>query len=110
MVYVDALSRFPVILIMHDSVLLKLKSAQDHIKEIRTIKEILQTKRYKVYSMKNGILDKFVDGTDLVLIPQSILADVIKNAHQRGDFASKRIEEIIKQNYYIPKLKVKIEK
>ena len=40
-VHVDALSRFPIMLINDDSCLLKLKATQEHDDEIHAVKEIL---------------------------------------------------------------------
>ena len=49
MAHVDELCQFPVMLINHNSFLLKLKAAQEQDDEIRAIKEILLVKPYNDY-------------------------------------------------------------
>ena len=50
--HVDGLIRFPVMMITRDSVLLKLKFAQENDDEVWVIKGILKTKPYKNYYIK----------------------------------------------------------
>lgn len=36
--------------------------------------------------------------------------DIIKKAHEKGNFRQKKMEEIIEKEFFIPKLKPKIER
>lgn len=51
---------------------------------------------------------KFSEGRDLLVIPKRLQTEVIKNAHDKGLFSIKKMEEAVKQEYYIPKLEKKI--
>lgn len=109
MAHVDALSRFPVMMIAQDSLLLKLQSAQEQVEEICAIKEILKLKPYNDYCIKGIILYKFVGGVELLVVPNAMQKDIIKEAHQRGHFSSLKTLASLKQNYYIPKVKEKVD-
>ncbi|GBN95131.1 Transposon Tf2-6 polyprotein [Araneus ventricosus] len=87
MTHVDALSRSPIgiFCISFDNILPRLKSAQDNDNEVKAIKELLRISAYENYFDRNGILYKFVEGKELVVV---CLTDY----------------------YYIPKLRQKVEK
>lgn len=107
--HVDALSRYPV-MIIQDSLVTKIKTAQEQDSEIQTIKEILKLKPYSDFLLKSDILYKFIDGEELLVVPESMQIDIIRNAHDRGHYASKRTEETLKHQFYIPKVKEKIDR
>ena len=111
MPHVDALSRSPINIfpVVIDDILPKLKLAQDEDNEIKVIKELLKTSNYDNYCERNGILYKFVDGKDLLVVPESMQSEIIKNAHEKGHFGLKHTEKRLEDLYYIPKLKRKIE-
>ncbi|GBN01575.1 hypothetical protein AVEN_72938-1 [Araneus ventricosus] len=70
MTHVDALSRSPIDIfcISFDNILPRLKSAQDNDNEVKAIKELLRISAYEDYCDRNGILYKFVEGKELVVV------------------------------------------
>ena len=56
-----------------------------------------------------NLLYKFVNGIELLVVPTAMQTDIIKDAHQRGHFASAKTLAILKENYYIPKVKEKVD-
>ena len=108
MAHVDALSRNPCYIIQ-DSVTLQIRNAQMTDEHITTIKTLLLKAPYDNYIVKNDLLFKNIDGRDLLVVPADMEANIIKSAHERGHFAVKRTQEILQQNFFIPKLKSKIE-
>ncbi|GBN83663.1 Retrovirus-related Pol polyprotein from transposon 297, partial [Araneus ventricosus] len=70
MTHVDALSRFPINIfcISFDNILPRLKSSQDSDNEVKAIKELLRISAYEDYCDRNGILYKFVEGKELVVV------------------------------------------
>ncbi|GBN63769.1 Pro-Pol polyprotein [Araneus ventricosus] len=70
MTHVDALSRSPIDIfcISFDNILPRLKSAQDSDNEVKAIKELLRISAYEDYCDRNGILYKFVEGKELVVV------------------------------------------
>ncbi|GBM35452.1 hypothetical protein AVEN_73251-1 [Araneus ventricosus] len=112
MTNVDALSRSPINIFCFpfDSILPRLKSAQDKDNEVKTIKELLRISAYENYCDRNGILYKFVEGKELVVVPDSMQTEIIRNAHERGHTEVKYTEKHLQDYYYIPKLRQKVEK
>ncbi|GBO13085.1 Retrovirus-related Pol polyprotein from transposon 297 [Araneus ventricosus] len=111
MTHVDALSRSPINIfcISFDNILPRLKSAQDNDNEVKAIKELLRISAYENYCDRNGIFYKFVEGKELVVVPDSMQTEIIRNAHERGHTGVKYTEKL-QDYYYIPKLRQKVEK
>ncbi|GBM10006.1 Transposon Tf2-11 polyprotein [Araneus ventricosus] len=112
MTHVDALSRSPIDIfcISFDNILPRLKSAQDSDNEVKAVKELLRISAYEDYCDRNGILYKFVEGKELVVVPDSMQTEIIRNAHERGHTGVKYTEKNLQDYYYIPKLRQKVEK
>lgn len=105
MKHVDSLSRYPVMTISNkDNVVIKITNAQENDPELRAIKEVLKSKPYDDYLIRNNVLYKYKDGRELFVVPHEMQNEIIQMAHGKGHFAIKRTEEIIKQEYYVPKL------
>ncbi|GBN89354.1 hypothetical protein AVEN_114684-1 [Araneus ventricosus] len=111
MTHVDALSRSPIDIfcISFDNTLPRLKSAQDNDNEVKAIKELLRISAYEDYCDRNGILYKFVEGKELVIVPDSMQTEIIRNAHEKGHTGVKYTEKHLQDYYYIPKLRQKVE-
>lgn len=110
MTHVDALSRICVVTLPADPFISRLKLAQQRDPFIQKICGQIAEGSSTDFIVKNGILFKLVEGTDLFVVPDSMELEIIRNAHNNGHFAVKRTEDHIKQKYFIPNLKVKIEK
>ncbi|GBN95718.1 hypothetical protein AVEN_21208-1 [Araneus ventricosus] len=112
MTHVYALSRSPIDIfcISFDNILPRLKSALDNDNEVKAIKELLRISAYKNYCYRNGILDKFVEGKELVVVLDSMQTEIIRNAHELGHTGVKYTEKHLQGYYYIPKLRQKVEK
>ncbi|GFY17895.1 hypothetical protein TNCV_3383881 [Trichonephila clavipes] len=111
MAHVDALSRIQVLTNQcNDSIVHSIKESQELDPHILFIKALLQKGPYDNYCIKNNILYKFVDGAEVLVIPDEMQHHFIKNAHDKGHFSVKRTLEHIKNKYFIPQLQSKIEK
>jgi len=108
--HVDALSRYPVMSIIENSIIVKIKEAQKNDSELKAIMEILEHKAYEDYLLRKGVLYKYKDGPELLVLPKSMHNEVIQMAHNKGHFSVKCTEENQKNDYYIPKLREKIER
>ena len=111
MAHVDALSRFPinVFSISLDNILPKLKLAQDSDDAIKAIKELLKVTNHEDYCDRNGILYKFVKGKELIVVPDSMQTEIIRNAHEKGHSGIKYTEKYLQDYFFIPKLRQKVE-
>ncbi|GFW78147.1 transposon Tf2-11 polyprotein [Trichonephila clavipes] len=111
MAHVNALSRIQVLTNQcTDSIVHRIKESQELDPHILSIKALLQNAPYDNYCIKNNILYKFIDGAEVLVIPDEMQHHFIKNAHDKGHFSVKRTLEHIKNKYFIPQLQSKIEK
>ncbi|XP_018357329.1 PREDICTED: uncharacterized protein LOC108757418 [Trachymyrmex cornetzi] len=110
MTHVDALSRYPVMTVFNHDVTPKIKRAQEADKNIQIIKQRLEEASYEGYHVLNSVVYKQEKGYNLLMIPKSLQDEIIRRAHEQGHFAAKRTEEKLKQEYYIPDLRTKVEK
>ncbi|GFW66878.1 hypothetical protein TNCV_4687631 [Trichonephila clavipes] len=110
MAHVDALSRPPHCMLIQNSVHLQFLKAQQADDQITTIKTLLDTTPHDNYIVKNKLLYKTVNGTDLLVVPDEMQANIIKTAQERGHFAVLRTQDLVNKDFYIPRLKDKVEK
>lgn len=86
-----------------------IKSEQDKEERLRVIKQLLAKEPYEDYSLENGLLVKRSGTKNAVVLPSSMCHDVIRKVHENGHFGVKKMKEAIQNDYYIPKLKEKLE-
>ncbi|GFV97549.1 hypothetical protein TNCV_2040571 [Trichonephila clavipes] len=110
MAHVDALSRPAHCMLIQNSVHLQFLKAQQADDQITTIKTLLETTPHDNYIVKNKLLYKTVNGTDLLVVPDEMQANIIKIAHERGHFAVLRTQGLVSKDFHIPRLKDKVEK
>ena len=59
----------------------KIELAQKSDSEVKAIKKLLAVSNYDNYSDQNGILYKFIDGKELLVVPNNMQTDIIRTAH-----------------------------
>ncbi|GFU51219.1 transposon Ty3-I Gag-Pol polyprotein [Trichonephila clavipes] len=94
MQHVDALSRYPVMLVTSDELTYKIANAQESDEYIRTIKKLLQEGKTSEFIVSNKILYKISEDQELLVVPEMMQVDVIKKAHSFGHFAATKTEEL----------------
>ena len=60
--------------------------------------------------LNNNILYNYCNILDHLVVPDDMQFNVIKNIHGRSHFAHKHCEAVIKEQFFIPNLKAKIDK
>lgn len=110
MLHVDALSRHSVCTIEVDNFTARIAKLQNEDNELKLIKRSVQDKVDEKHSMRGGLLYRMVDGLDVLVVPTAMENDIIRNAHDKGHISSQRTQDLIKQEYYIPQLKSKVDK
>ncbi|GBM54064.1 hypothetical protein AVEN_247679-1 [Araneus ventricosus] len=109
--HVDALSRNPVCMIIQDSLTFQILKAQNSDENVKAIKDLLKIKnQHDDYIIKGDLPYKSIKGNDLLVVPEDMQMSLIKSAHEKGHFSIKRTEDHLINEFYIPKLKQKIEK
>ncbi|GFY35780.1 hypothetical protein TNCV_4841571 [Trichonephila clavipes] len=104
MKHVDALSRYPVIMVCNDTLTSKLKKAQEEDDNIQTFKSLLKKQESEQFFERSGILYKYLNGRETIVTPKAMQAELIKLIHENGHFSVGKTEEIVKQEFFIPNL------
>ncbi|GFT54420.1 transposon Tf2-6 polyprotein [Trichonephila clavipes] len=104
MKHVDALSRYPVMMVCNDTLTSKLKKAQEEDDNIQTLKSLVEKQESEEFFERNGILYKYLNGRELIVTPKAMQAELIKLIHENGHFSVRKTEEIVKQEFFIPNL------
>ncbi|GFW54318.1 transposon Tf2-11 polyprotein [Trichonephila clavipes] len=104
MKHVDALSRYPVMIVCNDTLTSKLKNTQEEDDNIQTLKSLLEKQESEEFFERNGILYKYLNGRELIVTPKAMQAELIKLIHENGHFSVGKTEEIVKQEFFIPNL------
>ncbi|GFT30120.1 transposon Tf2-9 polyprotein [Trichonephila clavipes] len=104
MKHVDALIRYPVMMVCNDTLTSKLKKAQEEDDNIQTLKSLLDNQESEEFFERNGILYKYLNGKELIVTPKAMQAELIKLIHKNGHFSVGKTEEIVKQEFFIPNL------
>lgn len=89
MKHVDALSRFPVMMI-EDTMLALIKNEQEKEGRLRVINQLLINEHYEDYSIENGLLMKKLGDKNVVVLPSSMNHDIISKVHENGHFGVKK--------------------
>ncbi|GFV19626.1 retrovirus-related Pol polyprotein from transposon 412 [Trichonephila clavipes] len=110
MKHVDALSRYPVMMVCNDTLTSKLKKAQEEDDNIQTFKSLLEKQESEEFFERNGILYKYLNGRELIVTPKAMQAELIKLIHENGHFSVGKTEEIVKQEFFIPNLTYVVKK
>lgn len=108
--HVDSLSRHPVNNIQAIDCLTQIKRNQEADQEIRTIKEILKDRPFEDFLLKDGIVYRQHEGEELLMVPKAMQMQIIAKSHGEGHLSRRKMGELIKKDYYIPKLTQKIDK
>lgn len=90
--HIDALSRNPVQMIIQVSFDSKIAHSQNTGEHIEVIQEILNTKQYENYILKNDALYNSHKCFNLIVVSDEMQLNVIKHDHNKGHFGCKSCE------------------
>lgn len=90
MKHIDALSRNTALMVTssHEEITSKIRIAQERDEHVKTIKTLIEKGIEDSYSVKGGILYKYENGRELVVVPQAMQASIVTEIHKRGHFAA----------------------
>lgn len=112
MQHVDALNRYPVLMTIteENGFIQGLKQAQERDENTITVRKLLESGlEHQGHFIKHDLIYKYDDGQELLVIPKAMQTAIIKRVHKDGHFATKKTQEVIRRDFYIPKLKEKIQ-
>lgn len=108
MQHVDALSRIPRIMLIENGLLARVKQMQREDERCKTIMKILETKSHEDFTTRSGILYKWTDGNNLLVVPKKIEKEIIRSIHEKGHIDARKVETMVKRDYFIDKLGPKV--
>lgn len=108
MQHVDALSRIPRISLIEDGLVAKVKHMQRDDDQCKMILKILEADSYENFGTRGGILYKWIDGNDLLVVPKKMQNEIIRSIHEKGHINARKVETIVKRDYFIDKLGPKV--
>lgn len=106
--HVDALSREPVVMVVENTVLNRVKAAQKDDDDLQLIYSLLEKGEYENYMTNRDCLFKIEKGVSLLVVPKKMQAEVIRMCHDQGHFSIKKTAELVSRQFFIPKLEKKI--
>lgn len=106
--HVDALSR--IVMVINKEVSNGLRECQAKDEHLTVIMKILEKQSYEDYSVQGGVLMKTVNGKTVVVVPEQMQMDIMRKVHDNGHFGVVKMTEVIEQDYFIPRLREKLER
>ncbi|KMQ88410.1 hypothetical protein RF55_12116 [Lasius niger] len=94
---------------MSEGLTARLKKAQNKDDDVKKILDTLKQGQPSDYILRGGLLYKEIDDDIRLVIPKSMQIQIIRRAHERGHFAVGKTEALVKKDYWIPKLRPKVE-
>ncbi|GFT52488.1 hypothetical protein TNCV_14661 [Trichonephila clavipes] len=85
--HIDALSRYPVMIVCNDTLISKLKKVQEEDDNIQTLKSLLEKQESEEFFERNSILYKYLNGRELIVTPKAMETELIKLIHKNGHFS-----------------------
>ncbi|GFW91653.1 transposon Tf2-9 polyprotein [Trichonephila clavipes] len=107
--HVDCLSRYPVMTITYDEVTTKLANCQRNDEYINSLKTLLENKQINDFVVKNDVLYKIENDNDVLVVPQQMQTEIVKNIHSKGHLGINKTESMVKQSFYFPNVRKCVE-
>ncbi|GFX39987.1 hypothetical protein TNCV_2647501 [Trichonephila clavipes] len=107
--HVDCLSRYPVMTITCDEITTKLANCQRNDEYINSLKTLLENKQINNFDVKNYILYKIENDNDVLVVPQQMQTEIVKNIHSKGHLGINKTESMVKQSFYFPNVRKCVE-
>lgn len=104
MKHVDALSRMPTVMWIEDGLVAKIKAAQKQDERCKLVEKILESKSHENFTLRRGVLYKWINGAEVLVVPKKLQNEVIRSIHERGHLDAKKVETIVKRQYFIENL------
>ncbi|GFX40375.1 retrovirus-related Pol polyprotein from transposon 17.6 [Trichonephila clavipes] len=101
MKHVDALSRYPIMMISSHDITQKIKEAQNKDEFIYQLKSAIKITPSDEYFLKNEILYK-LHNSELLVVPEMMQRAIVLHAHAQGHFASKKMNLLFHKNLTFP--------
>ncbi|GFT02286.1 retrovirus-related Pol polyprotein from transposon 17.6 [Trichonephila clavipes] len=92
--HVDCLSRYPVMTITYDEITTKLANCQRNDEYINSLKTLLENKQINNFVVKSDVLYKIENDNDVLVVPQQMQTEIVKNIHSKGHLGINKTESM----------------
>ncbi|GFU49825.1 transposon Tf2-9 polyprotein [Trichonephila clavipes] len=92
--HVDCLCRYPVMIITYDEKNTKLANSQRNDEYINSLKPLLENKQINDFVVKNDIIYKIENYNDVLVVPQQMHTETVKNIHSKGHLGINKTESM----------------
>ncbi|GFS75332.1 retrovirus-related Pol polyprotein from transposon 17.6 [Trichonephila clavipes] len=92
--HVDCLSRYPVMTITYDEITTKLANCQRNDEYINSLKHLLENKQINDFVVKNDVLYNIENDNDVLVVPQQMQTEIVKNIHSKGHLGINKTESM----------------
>ncbi|GFT82414.1 transposon Tf2-8 polyprotein [Trichonephila clavipes] len=92
--HVDCLSRYPVMTITYDEITTKLVNCQRNNEYIISLKTLLENKQTTEFVAKNDVLYKIENDNHVLVVPQQMQTEIVKNIHSKGHLGINKTESM----------------
>ena len=69
----------------------------------------MQDEKINEYVLKNNVLFMLINDKEILVVPDAMQVEVVKNCHALGHFSVTITEDLVKRDYYFPNLKKCVE-
>ncbi|GFW30846.1 transposon Tf2-9 polyprotein [Trichonephila clavipes] len=102
--HVDCLSRYPVMTITYDEITTKLANCQRNDEYMNSLKTLLENKQINDFVVKNDVLYKIENDNYVLVVPQQMQTEIVKNIHSKGHLGinkTESMENIPRSTYHV---------
>lgn len=115
MMHVDALSRNPAkgVMLVSESkegFICRFRRVQQEDEELRRILDLTKEHAIEGFIERNGLLLREINNELLMVVPNSLQTQVIRQAHEQGHFATNKTEAIVQRDYWFRGMRENVEK
>ena len=75
----------------------------------KNLKNIQLNGKTNEYGLKNNIFFKIINDKEILVLPEAMQVEDMKNCHSLRHFFITKTEDVVKRDYYFPKLKKCVE-
>ncbi|GBO29901.1 hypothetical protein AVEN_249386-1 [Araneus ventricosus] len=87
----------------------KIATAQEADERIHLLKTLVEKGLRDDHLIKENVLYLHDGGRELIFVPEAMELEIIRGIHKNGHFAAQKTEDLLKRDFYISNVKMKIE-
>jgi Integrase core domain. len=94
----------------NNGLLARITKAQREDEDLKWVLETIRLKECADFVLQHDVLYRKCDDALLLVVPKAMQRDIIKQVHDQGHFATRKVEQILKREYWFSHMREKIER